>query len=171
MADVHFLVGTDDVTERLPAHKFILSTSSEVFHGQLNGNYEAQETIDVEDTTPDIFKLVLGYIYTDKVELTPDNAFPMLYLAKKYLLKNLVAQVTMYIATAYSGENAAKVLPHLHLVEGEHAESVLCNLLRRDLDIDELSIYNGGLDWAQAGKQLSFETDAREVFGNALKLI
>ncbi|KAH7706476.1 Btbd6 protein [Aphelenchoides avenae] len=60
MADVHFLVGFDDVKERLPAHKFILSTASVVFHGQLNGHFKVPETIDVDDTTPEFFKIVLG---------------------------------------------------------------------------------------------------------------
>lgn len=37
----------------------VLSTVSEVFHGQLHGHFEVPETIDVEDTTPAAFKLVL----------------------------------------------------------------------------------------------------------------
>ncbi|KAH7710549.1 BTB/POZ domain-containing protein 2-like protein [Aphelenchoides avenae] len=198
MADVHFLVGFDDVKERLPAHKFILSTVSEVFHRQLNGHFEVPETIDVDDTTPEIFKIVLRYVYTDELDLTPDNAFHVPYLAKKYLLNNLIGTVLQFVASAYTGPTVAKALPHLHLMEGEHEEkiwpeiekharsvlsspeflglsqTVLCSLLRRNLDVDELTVYNSVLDWARAEctrKGLSFDRDAREVLGNALELI
>ncbi|KAH7704438.1 BTB/POZ domain-containing protein 1-like protein [Aphelenchoides avenae] len=142
--------------------------------------------------------LVFSYIYTDEVVLTPENAFPVLYLATKYMLTNLVTEVLNYVATAYSGESVAKVLPHMHLIDGEIAKSVwdtidlhadvvlkspefldlshaaLCDILRRDFNIDELTVYNSAVAWVKAEcarKQLSFETHAREVLGNALKLI
>ncbi|KAH7680071.1 hypothetical protein AAVH_41559 [Aphelenchoides avenae] len=140
----------------------------------LYGQFDVPETIDVDDATPEAFKTVLRYIYTDDADLTPDNAFPVLYLAKKYLLNNLVARVSKYVATVHSGDSVAKVLPHLHLLEGEHAETVwdainmharevlkspeflelsqanLCDILRRDLNVDELIVYNSALTWAQA---------------------
>ncbi|KAH7706472.1 BTB/POZ domain-containing protein 3-like protein [Aphelenchoides avenae] len=173
MADVYFLVGLDDVTERFPAHKFVLSTASEVFHGQLHGHYEVPETILVYDTTPEIFKIVLGYIYTDQVDLTPENAFPVLYLAKKYLLNNLIGTTSQFVASAFTGPSIAKVFPHLHLVEGEHAASIwhaidenaaavirspeflelsharLCDLLRRNLNADEVTIFKSVVAWTK----------------------
>ncbi|KAH7689618.1 Btbd6 protein, partial [Aphelenchoides avenae] len=94
--------------ERLPAHKFVLSSASEVFCGQLNGRYEVPETILVDDTTPEVFKIVLGYICTEEVDLTPDNAFPVLYLAKKYLLNNLIETVSKFIVSAYAGTRIAR---------------------------------------------------------------
>ncbi|KAH7706471.1 BTB/POZ domain-containing protein 3-like protein [Aphelenchoides avenae] len=198
MADVHFSVGLDGFKERLPAHKFILSTASEVFHGMLYRRFDVPESIEVDDTSPETFKLMLRHVYTDEVDLSPDNAFSLLYLAKQYLLKNLVAQILKYVATAYGDPSIVKVLPHLHLVDGENADSVwnviglyadivlespefldlshaiLCDLLRRDLNVDELTVYNSVVAWARAEcqrKELSFATDARAVLGDALKLI
>lgn len=115
----------------------------------------------------------------------------MPYLAKKYLLNNLIGTVLQFVASAYTGPTVAKALPHLHLMEGEHEEksvfyvkggspyksqsfriwpeiekharsvlsspeflglsqTVLCSLLRRNLDVDELTVYNSVLDWARA---------------------
>ncbi|KAH7706478.1 BTB/POZ domain-containing protein 2-like protein [Aphelenchoides avenae] len=122
----------------------------------------------------------------------------LLYLAKKYMLNNLIGTVTQFVASAYTGPTVAKALPHLHLMEGEDAEkiwpeienhagavlaspeflepsqAVLCDLLRRNLDLDELAVYNSALAWARAEctrKGLSFDRDAREVLDNAVELI
>ncbi|KAH7693688.1 BTB/POZ domain-containing protein 2-like protein, partial [Aphelenchoides avenae] len=109
------------------------------------------------------------YIYTDEVVLTPENAFPVLYIAKKYMMTNLVTQVLNYVATAYSGHSVAKSPEFLDL-----SHAALCDIVRRDFNIDELTVYNSAVAWVKAEcarKQLSFETHAREVLGNALKLI
>ncbi|KAH7704437.1 BTB/POZ domain-containing protein 3-like protein [Aphelenchoides avenae] len=60
MADVHFLVGSDGVKERIPAYKMLLATASEVFHGQLYGRFEVPNPVKVVDTTPETFKTMLG---------------------------------------------------------------------------------------------------------------
>lgn len=199
MADVHFSVGLDEAyKERIPGHKLLLATASEVFRLMFYGHFNVPETIDVDDATPEAFKAMLRYVYTDEVNLSPDIAFPLLYLAKKYLLNGLVTQVSKYIGSTYSDERVGEILPHLHLLEGEYAErlwdavdmhagtilespeflelnhGVLCDLLRRDLYVDELTVYHHALAWAQAEcarQQVPFESNAREVLGNALKLI
>lgn len=61
---------------------------------------------------------ICSYIYTDEADLSPDNVIPVLYLAKKYLLNNLVAQASKYVA---SRKNIVKVLPRLNLVDGQNA--------------------------------------------------
>lgn len=61
-------------------------------------------------------------MYTDVVDLTPDNVFPVLYLAKKYLLDDLLRTSSLFIALANTDQTIAKVLPHLHLVEGAYSE-------------------------------------------------
>lgn len=61
-------------------------------------------------------------MYTDEVEFTPDNAFLVLYLARKYLVLYLVAKVSEYIVSAFKGPSIVRVLPHLHLLDGENAE-------------------------------------------------
>ncbi|KAH7660461.1 BTB/POZ domain-containing protein 6-A, partial [Aphelenchoides avenae] len=198
MADIYFKVGIDDAKERIPAYKVLLATASEVFHGMLYGHFDVPETIDVDDATPEAFKVVLSYIYTDTVNLTPECAFPVLYLAKKYLLNNLIATASAYVTTAYDSENVAKVLKHLDLVDEEHSETVweaierhaetllrspeflgishaiLCDLLHRDLKASEVTIYESALAWTRAEcerKQLPFAENARNVLANALNFI
>lgn len=50
------------------------------------------------------------------MHLIPDNAFPVLYLPKKYMLNNLIGTVLKFIASADTGQTIAKVLPDLHLM-------------------------------------------------------
>jgi hypothetical protein len=65
---------------------------------------------------------IFSYIYTEAVELTLDNAFPVLYLAKKYLLKDLIETVSEFIATADWGKEVTKVLEHLDVADAEHGD-------------------------------------------------
>jgi hypothetical protein len=46
--------------ERIPGHKLLLATASDTFDGQLYGHFDVPETIEVNDTTPEAFKTVLG---------------------------------------------------------------------------------------------------------------
>lgn len=48
--------------ERIPAHKFVLATASEKFNGELYGRIGVAETIEVADTTPEAFKIMLRYV-------------------------------------------------------------------------------------------------------------
>lgn len=72
LSDMHFLVEIEDFKVlnclvyagrahrgRLPAHKFVLTTASLVLRGQFSGHFDVPETIDVDDTTPEVSKTVL----------------------------------------------------------------------------------------------------------------
>lgn len=63
MADVHFLVGsqeTPDKRMRLPAHKYVLATSSSVFFAMFYGPLaEENEEIEIPDVEPNAFIAML----------------------------------------------------------------------------------------------------------------
>lgn len=63
MADVHFLVGsqeTPDKRMRLPAHKYVLATSSSVFFAMFYGPLaEENEEIEIPDVEPNAFIVML----------------------------------------------------------------------------------------------------------------
>jgi hypothetical protein len=67
LADVWFTVHYDDAeeqdekTERLPAHTYVLSIGSSVFHTMFHGNFAAQHDIDIPDVQPNAFKEMLRY--------------------------------------------------------------------------------------------------------------
>jgi len=68
MADVYFNVGADigeDMTQ-IPAHKYVLSTSSTVFYAMFFGGLaEPRDVIDVPDVEPEAFLAMLRYMGWD----------------------------------------------------------------------------------------------------------
>ncbi|KAH7696752.1 BTB/POZ domain-containing protein 6-A [Aphelenchoides avenae] len=92
VADVHFIV-PDSKSEtkcRFPAHTQVLSAESESFQTMFYGSFGKPDEVEIPDAKSDDFKTFLQYIYCGSVELTDDNVFPVLYLAKKYLVQSLV---------------------------------------------------------------------------------
>jgi hypothetical protein len=65
----------------------VLSVGSEVFGAMLNNKHfcqpsnenPLQQEIRIEDIEPNVFKLILKFLYTDKVKLDPDNVMAVLY--------------------------------------------------------------------------------------------
>lgn len=55
----------------------------------------------------------IGYrfIYTDEAALTPENVVGVLYLAKKYLVSELIEHAIEFVKRYLSAENVCEVLP------------------------------------------------------------
>lgn len=76
--------------QRIFAHKFVLSIRSEVFGAMLNNPHfqqfsnenPLQQEVHVKDIEPDIFRMILKFLYTDKVSLDPDNVMAILYAGR-----------------------------------------------------------------------------------------
>jgi len=91
LSDVVLVVGQ----QQLPAHRLILCASSEVFQIMLmNKNWnEAQEKKIVLKETPAcraVFEVFLKYLYTGKIKVDYANVIPLLQLADKYNVKDLL---------------------------------------------------------------------------------
>lgn len=91
MSDVLLVVGD----EELPAHRLILCASSDVFQVMLmNSTWsESQEKRIVLKETPAcaaVFEVFLKYLYTGKIQVNYANVIPMLQLADKYNVKDLL---------------------------------------------------------------------------------
>lgn len=93
------------------AHKLILGISSPVFEAMLYGPLSTNDDIAITDIQPDIFQLILNYIYTDTVEITTiDQAFELLYASRKYILDHLSETCIAYIQSNISVDNVIEVL-------------------------------------------------------------
>ncbi|KAJ0181908.1 hypothetical protein K1T71_002630 [Dendrolimus kikuchii] len=93
------------------AHKLILGISSPVFEAMFYGPLSSNENIEITDIQPDIFQLLINYIYTDTVELTSvEQAFELLYASRKYLLEQLSDMCIAYIQANISVDNVIEVL-------------------------------------------------------------
>lgn len=84
-ADVFFVCGPDDQKERVPAHKFVLYTNSDVFNRMFYGSLPEKDEITIADASPNGFKTFLRYFYFYfDYKLNIDVVGEAMYLAKKY---------------------------------------------------------------------------------------
>lgn len=70
--------------DRLAAHKVVLASGSTVFKAMFYGPLAEKKEVTIVDATPESFKTLLNFIYTDRVEVTLENVGDILYLSKKY---------------------------------------------------------------------------------------
>lgn len=100
----------------LKAHKLILSAASPVFEAMFYGPMQEMEPeIDIHDISAPIFKVLIGYIYTAKVDyeiLELEECIELYYAAEKYLLDELIADCLLAITHKLRFSN---VLPALEL--------------------------------------------------------
>lgn len=93
------------------AHKLLLGISSPVFKAMLYGPLASEKDIIICDIEPEIFQLILNYVYTDKVDLSSvEQAFELLYAAKKYMLQYLVEKCKEFIEFNITVDNVISVL-------------------------------------------------------------
>ncbi|CAH0700548.1 unnamed protein product [Spodoptera exigua] len=97
--------------QKFKAHKLILGISSPVFEAMFYGPLSSDDDIQITDIHPDIFQLILNYIYTDKVEISSiEHAFELLYASRKYLLEHLTELCIAHIKDNISVDNVVEIL-------------------------------------------------------------
>ena len=90
------------------AHKYILATSSSVFHAMFYGELtEKNSVVYLSDTNNDSLEEFLRFLYTDESNLTADNAVFVLYLAKKYIVPSLAEKCVEFLETHLAAENSS----------------------------------------------------------------
>lgn|SRR5690349_17203853 len=99
LSDISLVVGEN----RYPAHRVILSASSEVFQCMLlNPQWqECKESVIhlVEDPQSSrVFPQFLKYLYTGQVRISIETAMPLLSLADKYNIKDLIVLCRDYMS-------------------------------------------------------------------------
>uniref|UniRef100_A0A1Q3EZV7 BTB domain-containing protein n=1 Tax=Culex tarsalis TaxID=7177 RepID=A0A1Q3EZV7_CULTA len=101
-ADVAFRVG--EPGELMFGHKAVLAEASEVFRAQFAGAFREsredvrEQPIPIVDIEPAVFKEVLRYMYSDRVNVTADNVVDVYYSAEKYLLEGLKKTCIKFLA-------------------------------------------------------------------------
>lgn len=83
-SDVCFVFSTE--TERVSAHKCILSIVSPVFDAMFYGSMIEKDDVLIVDASAAAFKEFLQFFYLSKVELTPENIGIVTNLCNKYEL-------------------------------------------------------------------------------------
>ena len=111
MSDISFTCeGSDKI---FYAHKYVLGTSSAVFHAMFYGDLaEKDSVVHLKDTDEESLEEFLKFLYTDRCNLTTDNAISVMYLSKKYLVPSLTVKCVNNLKRSIDGENATSILKH-----------------------------------------------------------
>lgn len=176
-ADVHFVFDSEDgESERIPAHKNILSAISPFFDAMFYGEMKQNGDINIVDTPTEAFKEFLQFFYRSTVKLTAENVFAVMNLGKQHMLNECFKACTNLTKETLTKDNVCLGYERAILFEdddlkrlceqtiSEHAEEVFrsdgflsCepNLLRHILMLDSLKctesvVFDGLMAWAKA---------------------
>ena len=138
LSDVHFILGKGPERLSIPAHKFVLSIGSVVFDAMFNGGFGEQcnvNEIEIPDIEPAAFLSLLRFLYSDEVQIGPDNVMSTLYAAKKYAVPTLEAACVEFLKTNLGADNAFTLLSQARLFdEPQLAELCLTCIDKNTLD-------------------------------------
>ncbi|KAL4708062.1 hypothetical protein ACJJTC_009841 [Scirpophaga incertulas] len=119
------------------AHKLILGISSPVFEAMFYGPLSSDILIEITDIEPEIFQLLLNYIYTDNVEISSiDQAFQLLYASRKYILEHLTNVCIDYILANISVDNVIDVLNYPEYLQEPQLTSYALKLFCEHAECD-----------------------------------
>ena len=173
MSDISFTCeGSDNI---LYAHKYVLGTSSAVFHAMFYGDLaEKNSVVHLSDTDEKSLEEFLRFLYTDACNLTTDNVVSVMYLSKKYIVPSLTEKCVNNLESSIKAENVMSILEQaMHFDESKLemscwqflksntkqavastdfnniSQKTLASLLRRnDLDIVEVELFRAVLKWS-----------------------
>ena len=156
------------------AHKYVLGTSSAVFHAMFYGELaETKAIVHLSDTDEESFEQFLHFLYTDECNLTADNVMSVMYLSKKYIVPSLTEKCVAIVEDWLDPENVLRILEQarhfdevelegkcLEVVESKTDEVVTsetftdisqktlaCILKRDNFNIPEVQVFQAVLKW------------------------
>ncbi|KAL9704853.1 hypothetical protein quinque_008371 [Culex quinquefasciatus] len=112
-ADVAFRVGESG--ELMYGHKAVLAEASEMFRAQFAGAFREsrenvrEQAIPIVDIEPAVFKELLRYMYSDRVNVTVENVLDLMYGSNKYLLMKLKKYCEVFLMAHLSEGNALRL--------------------------------------------------------------
>jgi len=114
MSDVKFVVRDsqgESESKKIPAHKFVLAISSPVFFAMFYGDLaETKDFVEITDCEYDSLLEFFRFIYSDEVNLNPDNVMQLMYLAHKYMLPSLGDKCSAFLQRNLDASNVFQVL-------------------------------------------------------------
>jgi hypothetical protein len=174
MSDIQLSCG-ETYKEVFYAHKYVLATSSPVFHRMFHGSLpETSSVVHLTDTDKESLEAFLRYLYTDQTPTGTELALKVIYLAHKYMITALTAECVKIVKAKLTAQNAWLVFTYATLVgedslkesgwqvvdtetravikSGSFHEidaSLLSDFLKRDsLRITELELFHAVLKWS-----------------------
>lgn len=148
------------ITQRVPAHKILLATGSEVFKPMFYGGWLEKSEVKIIDVSIEAFTEFLQFFYSNDITISIENVAELMFLAEKYFVDDCLklCDTVIYehlpIDDIVSGYELAIKFDRIDLQEklvakiGEQAKNVLqsdsflqCSriMLKRILEINSLS--------------------------------
>ena len=173
MSDISFTCeGSDTI---FYAHKYVLGTSSAVFHAMFYGDLaEENSVLYLSDTDAKSLGEFLRFLYTDECNLAINNVVSVMYLSKKYVVPVLTEKCVGVLESNIKSENVMSILEQAtHFYEqklemscwtfiesntedvvsskdfNNISQKTLASLLKRDdLSILEVELFRAVLKWS-----------------------
>jgi len=121
--DVKFLVGPKQ--RPIHGHKFILASSSLVFHRMFYSNFRSNTEIVIPDIDADAFEMMINSIYGRTVNITANNIVEIFKVADKYDLA-LLRQICIPFVLALINSNNALTVFNQFLLFNEPSVNEKC---------------------------------------------
>ena len=113
-SDVIFEVGGDQRKARFPAHRVIVAKCSSVLADLCASHHDNTTPIQINDVTPDIFRLLLSYIYGGKVSHDDmmSHVWDFIKAADKFGVINLKLEAEAFVVPAifFTIKNVKEIL-------------------------------------------------------------
>ncbi|KAL4233704.1 BTB/POZ domain-containing protein 3 [Mactra antiquata] len=192
-SDVTIIVGTSD-REVIKAHSFILSSRSPEFAKLLQSEeYIGSQVLVLTDIRLDVFKCIIGYIYTDDAEFNTEQALAIIPATGVLGPRALREKCLRYLLGEMSSEIACILLEYCYIYKHPYVYDkclsfILVNALdvfnedrfsdlspqcvddvtkSDDLNSDEYSVFEALVEWAEkeCGRRQLYPTNEnkREV--------
>ncbi len=167
-------------SKEIPAHKKLLSIMSTVFHAMFDGNWsEASGSVQITDSSYEMFSQFMAYFYTNTLEITVTNAPDLLDLAKKYDVEDVAARCVtfmiqhmfvehvtdwLYCALQFDLEaltSACQAVISERTIDVLRSEAflrceqkTLANILNlNSIECSEVELFDASIEWAKASCQ------------------
>lgn len=175
-ADMHFTFDSSAKSKPIPAHKPLLSASSDVFRAMFSKSSKQNDSIEIDDASPVAFKEFLQFFYCDEIKLGLKCIEEVFRLGQKYhvitclnictqlLLKNVTDDnvCSIYGLSILADQEELKALCEMNIgtkpaeifkTSGflECDREVLSHILNLDsLSCSEMDVFNACMDWVRA---------------------
>ncbi|XP_037033159.1 BTB/POZ domain-containing protein 3-like [Bradysia coprophila] len=179
-ADFWFKFSSDVHPIRIPVHKAMLAKESEVFRAMFFGEMKEQlDEVEIIDANDDEFIEFAQFFYSDRISITINNLPKLMYLAKKYLVNDLLKVCDDFIIRHLPLEklilgcdladlyNRFELKAKLEIKISENAKKFFATdgfrecsheTLESILDIDQLmcdpkDVFDACIDWAKNARE------------------
>jgi RCC1 and BTB domain-containing protein len=140
-SDVTFMVESRPIY----AHRAILAARSEHFRAMFSSGMRESnsDTIPIANTRYDIFLALLRYIYTDRVDLSAEDAAELYMTAEMYRLDRLKDLCQMQVLAQLSTENAPTILGVADSMASLHLRTLCIKFIVRNFDeVSKVDAFN-----------------------------